>query len=133
PLEDEEISAELAKRYKRLGIELHTSTRVEGIEDTGSSVRVTVSRDGQQQVLEADKVLQAIGFQPRVDGYGLEKTGVELTDRGAIAVDGRMRTSVPHIYAIGDVTAKLMLAHAAEAMGMIAAETIAGAETMELD
>src|SRR5690606_18069151 len=117
PLEDEEISAELAKRYKRLGIELHTSTRVEGIEDTGSSVRVTVSRDGQQQVLEADKVLQAIGFQPRVDGYGLEKTGVELTDRGAIAVDGRMRTSVPHIYAIGDVTAKLMLAHAAEAMG----------------
>ncbi|GAA4526205.1 MULTISPECIES: dihydrolipoyl dehydrogenase [Nonomuraea] len=133
PLEDEEVSAELTKRYKRLGIELHTSTKVENIEDTGSSVKVTVSRDGQQQVLEADKVLQAIGFQPRVDGYGLEKTGVELTDRGAIAVDGRLRTNVPHIYAIGDVTAKLMLAHAAESMGMIAAETIAGAETMELD
>ncbi|MGW0802668.1 dihydrolipoyl dehydrogenase [Nonomuraea sp. NPDC002799] len=133
PLEDEEVSAELAKRYKRLGIEVLTSTRVDGIEDTGSSVKVTVTRDGQQQVLEADKVLQAIGFQPRVDGYGLEKTGVALTERGAIAVDGRCRTNVPSIFAIGDVTAKLMLAHAAEAMGIIAAETIGDAETMELD
>jgi dihydrolipoamide dehydrogenase len=133
PLEDEEVSAELAKRYKRLGIEVMTSTRVDGIEDTGASVKVTVTKNGQQQVLEADKVLQAIGFQPRVDGYGLEKTGVALTDRGAIAVDGRCRTNVPHIFAIGDVTAKLMLAHAAESMGIIAAETIANAETMELD
>ncbi|GAA1744907.1 dihydrolipoyl dehydrogenase [Nonomuraea bangladeshensis] len=133
PLEDEEVSAELAKRYKRLGIEILTSTRVDGIEDTGSSVKVTVTKNGQQQVLEADKVMQAIGFQPRVDGYGLEKTGVALTDRGAIAVDGRCRTNVPHIFAIGDVTAKLMLAHAAESMGIIAAETIGNAETMELD
>ncbi|GAA2822473.1 dihydrolipoyl dehydrogenase [Nonomuraea rubra] len=133
PLEDEEVSAELAKRYKRLGIEVLTSTRVDSIEDTGSGVKVTVTRGDQTQVLEADKVLQAIGFQPRVDGYGLEKTGVALTERGAIAVDGRGRTNVPHIYAIGDVTAKLMLAHAAESMGIIAAETIAGAETMELD
>ncbi|MED7929263.1 dihydrolipoyl dehydrogenase [Nonomuraea bangladeshensis] len=133
PLEDEEVSAELAKRYKRLGIEILTSTRVDGIEDTGSSVKVTVTKNGQQQVLEADKVMQAIGFQPRVDGYGLEKTGVALTDRGAIAVDGRCRTNVPHIFAIGDVTAKLMLAHAAESMGIIAAETIGDAETMELD
>jgi dihydrolipoamide dehydrogenase len=133
PLEDEEVSAELAKRYKRLGIEVLTSTRVDGIEDTGSSVKVTVTRGDQTQVLEADKVMQAIGFQPRVDGYGLEKTGVELTERGAIAVDGRCRTNVPHIFAIGDVTAKLMLAHAAESMGIIAAETIGNAETMELD
>ncbi|MFD1547186.1 dihydrolipoyl dehydrogenase [Nonomuraea guangzhouensis] len=133
PLEDAEVSAELAKRYKRLGIEVLTSTRVDGIEDTGASVKVTVTRDGQQQVLEADKVLQAIGFAPRVDGYGLEKTGVALTDRGAIAIDGRCRTNVPHIFAIGDVTAKLMLAHAAESMGIIAAETIGDAETMELD
>lgn len=133
PLEDAEVSAELAKRYKRLGIEVLTSTRVDGIEDTGASVKVTVTRDGQQQVLEADKVLQAIGFAPRVDGYGLEKTGVALTDRGAIAIDGRCRTNVPHIFAIGDVTAKLMLAHAAESMGIIAAETIGEAETMELD
>lgn len=133
PLEDAEVSAELAKRYKRLGIDIMTSTRVDSIDDTGSSVKVTVTRDGQQQVLEADKVMQAIGFQPRVDGYGLEKTGVALTDRGAIAIDGRCRTNVPHIFAIGDVTAKLMLAHAAESMGIVAAETIGDAETMELD
>ncbi|GAA3164872.1 dihydrolipoyl dehydrogenase [Planomonospora alba] len=133
PLEDEEVSAELAKRYKRLGIDVLTSTRVESIDESGPKVRVTVSRDGGQQVLEADKVLQAIGFRPRVEGYGLENTGVRLTDRGAVDVDGRGRTSVPHIFAIGDVTAKLMLAHAAESMGVIAAETIAGAETMELD
>ncbi|MGI5237136.1 dihydrolipoyl dehydrogenase [Dactylosporangium sp. CA-139066] len=133
PLEDAEVSAELFKRYKRLGISVLTSTRVESVEETGDGVRVTVSGKDGGQTLEADKLLQAIGFAPRVEGYGLEKTGVQLTDRGAIAVDGRLRTNVPHIFAIGDVTAKLMLAHAAESMGIVAAETIAGAETMELD
>ncbi|ACU39955.1 dihydrolipoyl dehydrogenase [Actinosynnema mirum] len=133
PLEDVEVSTELAKRYKRMGVDVRTGTRVESIDDSGAKVRVTVSKDGKEEVLEADKVLQAIGFQPRVEGYGLESTGVALTERGAIAVDERGRTNVPHIYAIGDVTAKLMLAHAAESMGIIAAETIAGAETMELD
>ncbi|SFO88455.1 dihydrolipoamide dehydrogenase [Amycolatopsis arida] len=133
PLEDEEVSTELARRYRRLGIEVLTSTRVESIDDSGEKVRVTVSRESEERVLEADRVLQAMGFQPRVEGYGLEKAGVRLTERGAIEVDGRCRTSVPHIFAIGDVTAKLMLAHAAEAMGIVAAETIADAETMELD
>ena len=133
PLEDEEVSKELAKRYRKLGVEVLTSTRVESIDETGPKLRVTVSKNGEEQVLEADKVLQAIGFAPNVDGYGLEKTGVQLTERGAIAVDGHCRTSVEHIYAIGDVTAKLMLAHAAESMGIVAAETIADAETMELD
>ncbi|CAM2847562.1 dihydrolipoyl dehydrogenase [Saccharomonospora xinjiangensis] len=133
PAEDEEVSAELARRYRRLGIEVLTSTRVESIDESGAKVRVTVSKDGQQQVLEADKVLQAMGFAPNVEGYGLENTGVALTERGAIDVDGRCRTSVPHIFAIGDVTAKLMLAHAAESMGIVAAETIADVETMELD
>ncbi|MBP2320210.1 dihydrolipoamide dehydrogenase [Kibdelosporangium banguiense] len=133
PLEDEEVSAELFKRYRRLGIDVLTSTRVEGIEETSSGVQVTVSKNGQQQVLEADKVLQAIGFQPNIAGYGLENTGVQVSDRGAIEIDARGRTNVPHIFAIGDVTAKLMLAHASESMGIVAAETIAGAETMELD
>jgi len=134
PLEDAEVSAELARRYRKLGINVHTSTRVESIDDSGELVRVAVAgKDGQQRTLEAEKVLQAIGFAPRVTGYGLERTGVKLTERGAIEVDGRCRTSVSHIYAIGDVTAKLMLAHAAEAMGIVAAETIAGAQTMELD
>jgi dihydrolipoamide dehydrogenase len=133
PLEDEEVSAELARRYKRAGINVMTSTKVESIDDSGDKVSVVVSREGQQQTLEVDKVMQAIGFAPRVEGYGLEKTGVQLTDRGASAIDGFRRTNVESIYAIGDVTGKLLLAHVAEAMGVIAAETIAGAETMELD
>src|SRR4051795_710235 len=132
PLEDPEISAELAKQYKKLGVKVLTSTKVEAIDDSGDKVKVTVSpaKGGDQQVLEADKVMQAIGFAPRVEGYGLENVGVALTDRGAIAVDERGRTNVQGIYAIGDVTGKLMLAHTAEAMGVVAAETIAGAETM---
>ncbi|MGH3951361.1 MAG: dihydrolipoyl dehydrogenase [Pseudonocardiaceae bacterium] len=133
PLEDEEVSKELGKRYKRLGIEVLTGTRVDAIDDSGEMVTVTVTKDGQQQTLETDKVLQAIGFQPRVEDYGLENTGVRLTERGAIDIDGRCRTNVPHIFAIGDVTAKLMLAHTAESMGVIAAETIGDEETMELD
>jgi dihydrolipoyl dehydrogenase len=133
PLEDAEVSTELARQYKKLGVKVLTSTRVDSIDDSGDVVKVTVSRGDQQEVLAADKVLQAIGFSPRVEGYGLENTGVQLTERGAIAIDGRMRTNVPNIYAIGDVTAKLMLAHNAEAMGIVAAETIAGAETMEID
>ncbi|MFJ7422841.1 dihydrolipoyl dehydrogenase [Streptomyces uncialis] len=134
PLEDADVSAELARQYRKLGIDVLTSTRVDSIDESGPQVRVTVTgKDGAQQVLTADKVLQAIGFQPNVTGYGLDAAGVRVTERGAIDVDGRCRTSVPHIFAIGDVTAKLMLAHAAESMGVIAAETIADAETMELD
>ncbi|MDN5769980.1 MAG: dihydrolipoyl dehydrogenase [Microlunatus sp.] len=136
PLEDPEVSAELAKAYKKLGVTVMTGTKVESIDDSGDRVKVTIAPaqgDGDTGVLEADKVLQAIGFAPRTEGYGLENTGVELTERGAIAIDDYMRTNVPHIYSIGDVTAKLMLAHAAEAQGVIAAETIAGAETMPVE
>ncbi|MGW5196154.1 dihydrolipoyl dehydrogenase [Streptomyces spiralis] len=133
PLEDEEVSKELARHYRKLGIEVLTGTAVQAIDDSGERVRVTVDKGGDRRVLETDKVLQAIGFAPNVQGYGLENTGVRLTERGAVDVDGRCRTSAPHIFAIGDVTARLMLAHAAEAMGIVAAETIAAAETMELD
>src|SRR5688572_1087830 len=133
PTEDADVSKELLKHYKKLGVKVLLSTKVEQIDDSGDKVKVTVSRDGKQEVLETDKVLQAIGFAPRVEGYGLDKAGVELTDRGAIAVDERGRTNVEGVYAIGDVTAKMMLAHAAEAMGIVAAETIAGAETMEIN
>jgi len=132
PLEDEEVSKELAKRYRKLGVQVLTSTRVEKIDDSGESVTVTVSDAKGTRDLQADKVMQAIGFQPRVEGFGLETLGVELTERGAIAIDDSMRTNVPHVYAIGDVTAKLMLAHVAEAQGVVAAETLAGAETQEL-
>lgn len=135
PNEDAEVSAELTKAYKKLGIKVLTSTAVKSVEDTGSGVRVVVepAGGGEQQVLEADRMLQAMGFAPRLEGYGLENTGVALTERGAIAIDEYMRTNVPGIYAIGDVTGKLMLAHTAEAQGVVAAETMAGVETFPLD
>jgi dihydrolipoamide dehydrogenase len=135
PLEEPEVSTELAKAYKKLGVTVLAGTKVEAIDDSGDKVKVTVSpsKGGEAKVLETDKVMQAIGFAPRTEGYGLEATGVELTQRGAIAIDDYMRTNVPHIYAIGDCTGKLLLAHTAEAQGVIAAETIAGAETMTID
>ncbi|MEA4945751.1 MAG: dihydrolipoyl dehydrogenase [Propionicimonas sp.] len=135
PNEDAEVSAELAKAYRKLGVEVLTGTKVEKIEEGPDGVRVTVSpaAGGESRVLEADRVLESLGFAPRTTGYGLENTGVALTDRGAIAIDDYMRTNVPNIYAIGDVTMKLMLAHTAEAQGVVAAETIAGAETMPIN
>ena len=78
-------------------------------------------------------MLLAIGFRPRTTGYGLEDIGVNLDGTGAIAVDGYGQTSVPHLYAIGDVTGQPMLAHAAETLGIIAAEAIAGVQTVPLD
>jgi len=134
PLEDPEVSKELGKVYAKMGIKIMTGARVEAIVEDASGVAVTVSNDGgQQEQLRAERVLQAIGFQPRVTGYGLENTGVALDAGGAIEINGEMRTNIPHIYAIGDVTAKLMLAHVAEAMGVVAAENIAGAATVALD
>jgi len=133
PTEDPEISKELLKHYKKLGVNVMLSTKVESIDDSGDKVKVTVTKDGNEQVIEPDKVLQAIGFAPRVEGFGLENTSVKLTDRGAIAIDERGRTNIESIYAIGDCTGKLMLAHTAEAMGVVAAETIAGADTMEIE
>jgi dihydrolipoamide dehydrogenase len=136
PTEDADISKELLKHYKKLGVKVMLSTKVENVEDTGSGVKVTVSPasgEGEKQVLEADKMLSAFGFAPRVEGYGLENTGVDVSERGAIEIDDYCRTNVPNVYAIGDCTGKLMLAHVADAMAMVAAETISGAETMPVN
>lgn len=134
PNEDEDISKEIAKHYKKLGVKIKTGAAVQSIVDNGSDVTVSIkdNKSGEIETVTVDKVMQSVGFAPRVEGYGLENTGVALTDRGAIAIDERMRTNVPGIYAIGDVTAKLQLAHVAEAQGVVAAETIGDAETMEL-
>lgn len=136
PTEDADVSKELLKQYKKLGIKVMLGTKVESVEDTGSGVKVSVSPadgEGEGQVLEADKLLSAIGFAPRLEGYGLDKIGVATTDRGAIEIDDYLRTNVDGVYAIGDCTGKLMLAHVAEAQGVVAAETIGGAETMPVD
>ena len=135
PTEDADVSKELAKHYKKLGVKVMTGTKVESVEDTGSGVKVTVTpaKGGDAQVLEADRLLSAIGFAPRTQGYGLESLGVQLTERGAIEIDEYCRTNVDNVYAIGDCTAKLMLAHVAEAQGVVAAEHMNGAETMPVD
>ncbi len=128
PLEDEEVSKELERQLKKLGIKLLTNTKVESLAKAGEGVEVKAGG----QTFQADKALIAIGFAPNTEGIGLEAAGVK-TERGAIGVDNHYRTNVPNIYAIGDVNAKLMLAHVGSAMGIVAAETIAGVETVELD
>ncbi|MCS4489749.1 dihydrolipoyl dehydrogenase [Corynebacterium sp. ES2775-CONJ] len=136
PNEDQDVSKEIAKQYKKLGVKLLTGHKTTAIKDLGGDHGVEVSvesKDGSSSdTIKADRCMVSIGFAPRTEGFGLEKTGVKLTDRGAIAVDERMRTNIKGIYAIGDVTAKLQLAHVAEAQGVVAAETIAGAPTQEL-
>jgi dihydrolipoamide dehydrogenase len=133
PNEDADVSKEITKQYKNYGVDILTSTKVESVVDNGSSVTVAYTgKDGQQSSIEAGKVLMSVGFAPNIEGFGLENTGVKLTERGAIDIDDHMRTNVEGIYAIGDVTAKLQLAHVAEAQGVVAAETIGGAETQTL-
>ncbi|MFN2225781.1 MAG: dihydrolipoyl dehydrogenase, partial [Anaerolineae bacterium] len=132
PLEDEEVSAVVERAFKRRKVKLLTSARVQEIEPTGDGVRVRVS-DGQgEQSLEAERVLVAIGVAPNSEGLGLEEVGVAL-DRGYVEIDEFMRTGVPGIYAVGDLTGKLALAHVASAQGIIAAEAIAGVGTRPLD
>ena len=134
PNEDEEVSAELEKQYKRLGVRFMTGTAMKSVEETESGARVTVEKDGQSEIIETEWALMATGFRPRLQGYGLESlTGLAISERGAIEIDERMATNIPGVWAIGDVTARLMLAHVGSAMGIIAAENIAGVETTTLD
>lgn len=132
PGEDEEVSADLAKALKKLGIKFVTSARVQSAVDAGDHASVTYELGGETVSLDVDQVMVAVGFAPRLEGYGLENTGVVVTDRGAIDVDAQLRTSVAHIFAIGDVTGKLALAHVAEAQGVLAAEVIGAASTREM-
>jgi dihydrolipoamide dehydrogenase len=133
PLEDEEVSAELTKAFSRRKIKSLTGTRVLGIETTENGVLVKVTSEKGEQTLEAEQALVAIGFKPNSRGLGLEETGVKISERGAIEIDERMATNVPGVWAIGDVTAKLMLAHVGSAQGIICAENIGGAETITLN
>jgi len=133
PLEDEEVSIELEKAFKKNRIEVLTAHRVQSVETTEKGVKVKVSSADGEKVLEAEQALVAIGFKPSTAGLGLETVGIKLTDRRHIAIDDHMATNVPGIYAIGDVTGKFLLAHVASTQGIIAAETIAKQETIKLD
>jgi len=133
PLEDEEVSTELAKAFKKRGIEIMTGTKVLGIETSDAGVKVKVSDGVTELVLEAEQTLVAIGFKPNTADMGLDTAGVKLSERGFVEIDERMATNVSGIWAIGDVTGKLLLAHVASAMAVICAENIVGVETRTLD
>jgi dihydrolipoamide dehydrogenase len=129
PLEDAEVSAELAKAFTKRGIGIHVNTRVKSVETTANGVKVTVENEDGIQVLEAEQALMAIGFKPNTADLGLEELGVELTERKFIAIEDNLSTSVEHVWAIGDVTGKLLLAHVASRQGILCAEAIALEET----
>jgi dihydrolipoamide dehydrogenase len=132
PLEDEDISIEAERQFKRAGIRIMTGSKVERIEQAAGGVDVTVAVDGGIEVLSAEKVLVAIGFAANCKHLGLAVAGVK-TVNGNIDIDDRMRTNVASIYAVGDVTGKLGLAHAASAQGIVAAEAIAGNSVRPID
>jgi dihydrolipoyl dehydrogenase len=125
PREDEEISRQLEDSFKRRGIKFRTGTKVEQVDRSGSPLKMTLSADGKQETLETDKILLSVGWRPNSEGLGLETLGVTV-ERGFIGVDDRLRTNLPGVYAIGDVTGKLPLAHVASHQGIVCVEGIAG-------
>ncbi len=133
PLEDEEISAELEKAFKRSKIKTMTNHKVTAVNPHENGVSVKISGGDEEMTVDAEQVLMAIGFKPNTEGLGLESCGVILSDRGAVEIDDRMATNVPGIWAVGDITAKLMLAHVGSAQGIICAENIADVETTVLN
>ncbi len=134
PLEDEEISRQLERAFRQQGIKYMTGARVEGLRKGRGKgkARLAVSAGGRGQQVAADRVLMAIGMAANSAGLGLEELGVEV-ENGFVKIDGQMRTSLPSVYAVGDVTGKLMLAHVASAQGVAAVENIAGLNPPELD
>jgi dihydrolipoamide dehydrogenase len=133
PLEDEEISRELAASFKRQGIAVYVDTRVERVTRSETGVEVIArSSGGKTETFRAEKILLAVGRKPLSEGIGLEALGVE-TDRGYIKIDQYMRTNVPNVYAIGDVVPTPWLAHVASAEGVVAVEHMARGETRPLN
>lgn len=132
PTEEPEIARELARAFTRKAIVCQTSAQVQAIRQDGEALEVRAIIEGEERGFAADTVLVAVGRRPNVSGLGLEAAGVETGPRG-IPVDDRMRTNAPHIFAIGDVTGRSLLAHAATHQGIIAAETIAGRKTQGFD
>ena len=132
PNEDEDISAQLDRSFRNLGMNILTGAAVAGIQTRSEGVTVSVEQDGATQSLETEMVLVAVGVQPNIEELGLEAAGVGV-DRTGIAVDEFLATSVPGVYAIGDVTGKMPLAHVASAQAVTAVEHIMGMEPQPMD
>ena len=132
PLEDEEVSTQLARLFTRRGMTIRTGVKVKGVAASGSTVSVEVEADGKSETLSADQVLMAVGRAARTKEAGLDVLGVAV-ERGFVTVSPTMETSVKGVYAVGDMTGRQLLAHKAMAEGMVAAEAIAGRDPRPVD
>lgn len=129
PRFDSDLSKRLKQSLGKRGIEINTQAQVTGISIDDSSVyKVSYTRKGKEETVEADKVLMAVGRKANVDSLNLADAGIEFTPRGIVVDDRTMQTNVPHIYAIGDINGKMMLAHAATFQGIVALDHIMGIE-----
>lgn len=126
PLEDDEVSKQLARSFKKAGIDVRISSEVTSVDTSGKKVKVTVKdKKGKEEIIEAEIVLSAVGITPNIEGLGLEEAGVAV-ENGRVKVDAFYRTSVEGVYAIGDIVPGQALAHVASAEGIICVEKIAG-------
>ncbi len=132
PTEDEEISAYLQKSLEKHGIKVKTNTKFESVQVENGEATVTVLENQETDIIKAGRVLVAVGMTGNVEELGLEGIGVDI-NRGYINVDSNMQTNIPGIYAIGDVTGKMLLAHVASTQGVFVVESIAGFEPIGLD
>src|SRR5438270_6052973 len=133
PVEDEDVSKELARAYRKRGINFFTSAKVDKVDKTKTGVSVTFTADDKKQTVEAEKILIAVGRKPRTENVGIEKTKIQL-DRGYVKVNEWMQTAEPGIYAAGDIVAGLpQLAHAGAMEGIVAVAKIAGKRAVPVD
>ena len=126
PGSDADIIKEADRIFRKQGLEIRAGTKVTGASRHGELIRLEIDADGKRETLEADRVLVSIGRRPLLTGIDVAGLGIATDKRGSIQVDSRMRTSIPNVYAIGDVVGGKLLAHKAEEEGVIAAEVIAG-------
>lgn len=128
PRFDSDLSKRLKQSLGKRGIEINTQAQVLGIAETDGGYEVTYSRKGKEETIVADKVLMAVGRKANVDTLNLADVGIEFTPRGIVVDDKTMQTNIPHIYAVGDINGKMMLAHAATFQGIVALDHIMGIE-----
>lgn len=126
PNEDADVSKEMEKSFKKRGIKYKLETKVNSVVADGSKLNLVIDEKGKTETITCDRLLVSAGIRPNVEGIGLEKAGIKLTDRGYVQVDDQLKTSCSSVYAIGDVTGKLALAHVASAQALAAVHAIVG-------
>jgi len=132
PVEDEDVSKQLERSFKKAGVKVMTSAEVTGVDPSGDGVKATVKTSKGEEILDADIVLSAVGIKTNIENIGLEDVGI-VTDKDKILVNDFYQTNIPGYYAIGDVTPGQALAHVASAEGILCVEKIAGKHVEALD